>query len=197
MKKGIIYIHGKGGNAGEADHYKPLFPDCDVVGLDYRADTPWEAQGEFTAFFDAFCASHASVRIIANSIGAFFALQALGSRPIEGAWFISPIVDMERLICDMMGWANVTEAELARRGEIETPFGETLSWAYLCWVRRHSAAWPIPTKILWGSGDHLQSLDTITRFAEAAGAAVTVMEGGEHWFHTPAQMAFLDDWIVQ
>jgi len=24
---------------------------------------------------------------------------------------------------------------------------------------------------------------------------VTVMEGGEHWFHTAEQMAFLDDWI--
>lgn len=29
MKKAIIYIHGKGGNAGEAAHYIPLFSDCD------------------------------------------------------------------------------------------------------------------------------------------------------------------------
>ena len=30
----------------------------------------------------------------------------------EKAYFISPVVDMERLIADMMIWANVTEDEL-------------------------------------------------------------------------------------
>lgn len=33
MKKGIIYIHGKGGTAEESEHYKPLFEDADVIGL--------------------------------------------------------------------------------------------------------------------------------------------------------------------
>ena len=27
------------------------------------------------------------------------------------------------------------------------------------------------------------------------GAALTVMPGGEHWFHTEAQMQFLDRWL--
>lgn len=27
----LLYIHGKGGTAEEAEHYVPLFPDCDVV----------------------------------------------------------------------------------------------------------------------------------------------------------------------
>lgn len=31
MDKVVVYIHGKGGNAGEAEHYKPLFHDCDVT----------------------------------------------------------------------------------------------------------------------------------------------------------------------
>ena len=35
MDKAVIYIHGKGGNAEEAIHYKPLFRNCDVIGLDY------------------------------------------------------------------------------------------------------------------------------------------------------------------
>lgn len=26
-------------------------------------------------------------------------------------------------------------------------------------------------------------------------ADLTVMPGGEHWFHTPEQMQFLDDWM--
>ena len=44
MDKAVIYIHGKGGNAEEAIHYKPLFSDCDVIGLDYTAQFPWEAK---------------------------------------------------------------------------------------------------------------------------------------------------------
>ena len=34
--KTILYIHGKGGSATESEHYKCLFPDCDVIGLDYK-----------------------------------------------------------------------------------------------------------------------------------------------------------------
>ena len=34
VDKAVIYIHGKGGNAEEAIHYKPHFSNCDVIGLD-------------------------------------------------------------------------------------------------------------------------------------------------------------------
>ena len=44
MDKAVIYIHGKGGDAEEALHYKSLFSDCDVIGLDYTAQFPWEAK---------------------------------------------------------------------------------------------------------------------------------------------------------
>ncbi|MGN0789306.1 MAG: alpha/beta hydrolase, partial [Christensenellales bacterium] len=78
---------------------------------------------------------------------------------------------------------------------IATTFGETLSWKYLVWVRNHPINWKIPTKILYGSKDHLQSIDTIKSFAKQFGASVCVMENGEHWFHTKEQMDFLDNWI--
>lgn len=196
MKKGWIYIHGKGGEAAEAEHYKGLFPGDDVIGMDYTAETPWDAKEEFARFYDAFGSSHASVSIIANSIGAYFAMHALSGRTIEKAYFISPIVDMERLIRDMMSWANVTPQALEAQGRIETAFGETLSWAYLDWVRNHPVIWNVPTSILYGSRDHLQSIDTIRSFASRTGAQVTVMQGGEHWFHTQEQMAFLNHWIA-
>ena len=115
---------------------------------------------------------------------------------IEKAWFISPIVDMERLITDMMLWANVTEAELEARGVIHTAFGEDLSWNYLCYVRNHPIRWTAPTRILYGSRDNLTSFETIRDFAEKHNATLTVMEGGEHWFHTEEQMRFLDEWIL-
>ena len=42
----VIYIHGKGGSATESEHYKPLFPDYDVMGLDYQTFSPWETGKE-------------------------------------------------------------------------------------------------------------------------------------------------------
>lgn len=37
MNRLVIYIHGKGGNAKEAEHYKPLFPKDDVIVCDYQS----------------------------------------------------------------------------------------------------------------------------------------------------------------
>ena len=42
----VLYIHGKGGSAAECEHYKPLFPRQEVIGLDYQTSTPWEAEEE-------------------------------------------------------------------------------------------------------------------------------------------------------
>ena len=38
----VLYIHGKNGSAAECERYKPLFPECEVIGLDYQTFTPWE-----------------------------------------------------------------------------------------------------------------------------------------------------------
>lgn len=39
MKDLVLYIHGKGGNAAESEHYRPLFPGREVIGLDYHTFT--------------------------------------------------------------------------------------------------------------------------------------------------------------
>lgn len=193
--KAVIYIHGKGGSADEAEHYKTMFSDREVIGFDYMSQTPWEAMVEFPDFFREISERYTSVILIANSIGAYFAMHALSGARIEKAYFISPIVNMEKLIADMMLWAGISEADLMEKGRIETAFGETLSWEYLSWVRSHPIFWRTPTDILFGSADNLQSPETIRAFAQSIGAEVTVMKNGEHWFHTKEQMAFLDDWI--
>ena len=197
MKNMVVYVHGKGGSAAEAEHYKALFPDSEVVGFDYQSQTPWEAREEFLRFFSEQRKRCDSLALIANSIGAFFSLSSLDETLVDRACFISPVVDMEKLIGDMMQWANVTERELAEKGEIPTDFGETLSWAYLCYVREHPIDWRVPTRILYGAQDNLTSLETISAFAEKLGAELTVMPEGEHWFHTPEQMRFLDAWLIK
>lgn len=195
MKNAVLYIHGKDGSASEHEHYKPLFPQCDVIGLDYQTFTPWETGAEIRSAVLKLKAEYKCVILIANSIGAFFSMNADIDSLIEKAYFISPIVDMERLITDMMAWANVTEDELKTKGIIRTSFGEDLSWEYLCYVRAHPIKWDAPTAILYGSKDNLTSLDTITAFANSHNAKLTVMEDGEHWFHTDEHIRFLDDWI--
>ena len=191
----VLYIHGKGGSAAESEHYKPLFPDCEVIGLDYQTFTPWETGKEIRAAVKALKDSHENIVLIANSIGAFFSMNAGVDGLIQKAYFISPIVDMEKLIGDMMTWAKVTEAELKARGVIHTEFGEDLSWDYLSYIRSHPVRWTAPTKILYGGKDNLTSPETISRFAKTHNADLTVMEDGEHWFRTEEQMKFLDDWI--
>lgn len=122
-------------------------------------------------------------------------MNALSEKHIDSALFISPVVNMERLIEDMMKRANVTEARLSAEKEIATFFGETLSWEYLCYVRKHPLKWNIPTRILYGENDNLTSIEIITDFAERINAPLTVMKIGEHWFHTEKQMQFPDNRI--
>lgn len=122
-------------------------------------------------------------------------MNALAEKKISKALFISPVVNMERLIMDMMIGSNVTEDELFSKKEISTVYGETLSWEYLRYVRKNPIKWNIPTCILYGANDNLTSIDTVSVFAEQTGAILTVMKDGEHWFHTDKQMEFLDNWI--
>lgn len=191
----VLYVHGKGGSAAEAEHYRPLFPEANVVGFDYHSENPWSAKTEFSEKIAALQANYDQIFLISVSIGAYFSMSADISDSIRRAWLVSPIVDMERLILSMLSWAGETEEALQARKIIPTTFGEDLSWEYLQYVRSHPIQWRAPTEILCGSTDSLQSIKTIRAFARRFRAGVTVMEGGEHWFHTAEQMKFLDDWI--
>ena len=195
MKKAVIYVHGKGGSAEEVGHYKALFPDYEIIGFDYKSQTPWEAKKEFPDYFAEKKKSFESIILIANSIGALFSIYSLDRTLVDRAYFISPIVNMEDLILRMMQQAKVTETELEEKGEIKADFSETLSWRYLCYVREHPISFNVPTYILYGERDNLTSFKIISDFAEKHHAYLTVMPGGEHWFHTEEQMSFLDSWI--
>ena len=192
----VLYLHGKGGNAAESEHYRALFPNATVIGLDYRSTTPWEAKEEFPALFEPYSKS-GKVTLIANSIGAYFAMQAGIEADLEKAYFISPMVDLEGLIRGMMNALHITDEELQEKGVIKTPFGEDLSWEYLAYVKSHPIVWRVPTHILYGEKDALTPQETIKAFAMTHRAALTVMKGGEHWFHTAEQMRFLDNWIKE
>ena len=195
MKNALLYIHGKGGSSHEAEQYKPLCIDCDVYGLDFDDFTPWGTREFILNEFKKIHSRHEKIFVLANSIGAYFSMLALQHCNVERAFFVSPILDMGRLILGMMKLSGVTEHELSERGEIETDYGETLSWKYLCYVRDNPVKWNIPTEILYAENDNLTPYETVKNFVRTHDAKLTVMEDGEHWFHTPEQMKFLYQWL--
>ena len=167
----VLYVHGRGGSAAESEHYRPLFPDCEVLGVDYRSNTPWEAGPEIQAVVHNLSDRYEDIILIANSIGAFFSMHAGIDGLVRKAFFISPVVDLERM------------------------FGIELMGRWLDFVRSHPVKWDVPTHILYGGGDRLIPLESIIEFAGKHNASLTVVENGEHWFHTEEQMLFLDNWI--
>lgn len=192
----VIYIHGQGGSISEKDHYKVLFPSCDIIGFDYKSDTVMQAKTEFPTFFDKAATGYKNVYLVANSIGAYFAMMSLNCKDIKKAFFISPVADMEKLIKDMMKWSNVTENELKEKQEIKSVTGQMLSWSYYSYVKSNPINWNINTSILYGEKDNLIDKETIINFSKKINASLTIMPDGEHWFHTKPQMAFLDNWIL-
>ena len=195
MKNVVIYIHGKYGTAEEAEYYRKFFNETDIIGFEYTSEYPWDFQKEFSNFIDNIYIKYKKISIIANSIGAYFTMLSLINKNIEKAFFISPIVDMEKLITDMMFLENITEEELYKKKEIKTSFGEILSWDYLTFARKNPIEWNIPTYILYGENDDLTSYETILNFTNKSKANLTIMKGGEHWFHTDEQIEFLNNWI--
>ncbi len=195
MKNGLLYVHGKNGSGGEAARFIPLFPDREVTGPDFHFDTPQSSVTEIYSSVKKLSARFDDLILIANSIGAYFSMVS-GVEPfLKKAFFISPVVDLEKLILNRMRDENVSEEELRSKGVVPSSSGEDFSIDYLRFVRDHPIRWSLPTEILYGSRDGLTDLEAISSFAKKHNARLTVMEGGEHWFHTEEQMSFLDAWL--
>ncbi len=110
MNKLVLYVHGKGGSPDEAEHYKALFPQSDVLGLDYHAQTPWEANREFPALFHRVCKSYHSVVLIAIAL-ALFAMNSLQGETIERDFFISAMLG-KKLLCGRFQQQFCTEQRI-------------------------------------------------------------------------------------
>lgn len=137
------------------------------------------------------------VNLYACSLGAYFSLVAFQGRAFGKCLFQSPVLDMERLIQNMMGWFGVTEAELEKRREIPTPMGETLSLDYYSYVRQHPIlAWPSPTAIIWGERDNLTERFVVDSFVRRFGCNLEIVPGAEHPLMAPSDVAAVSRWIA-
>ena len=136
--------------------------------------------------------------LFACSLGAYFSLLAYRDLPLEQCLFLSPLLDMERIIQNMMGTFDVSEDRLRTEKEIETPTGQTLDWDYYCYVRSHPIdLWDKPTAILYGSADQITEFDVVSEFAKRYHCALRVLEDGEHYFHTDEQLRYFRQWLSE
>ena len=136
------------------------------------------------------------ISLFANSLGAYFSLLAYRGKKIEKAWFLSPVVDMCRMIENMMNWFQITEERLKCEQTISTPAGQDLYWDYYCYVKEHPICdWKVPTFILYGEKDEMCEKDTILKFTNDFSCNLEIVEDAEHHFHTSSQLKMLNVWI--
>ena len=200
-----LFVHGQYGCKEEAAAFADIVcpRGAQVLAVDRSGHgvrkaepaplTPWEAEPGLRAAATYAARHWETVSVRANSIGAYFALLFL-DEPAR-ALLVSPVLDMERLILDRMKAQGVSEEQLQARGEIPSEWGDALSWRYLCYVREHPILrWRCPISLLYAGRDTVVSRGTVDAFVRSHAASLTVMEEGEHWFHTPDQLSFLRRW---
>lgn len=83
MKKAMLYIHGKGGNHLEAEGYKKNCIGYDMIGVDYKDDFPWIVESQIQSVYETVQRKYDQISVIANSIGAYFAMHTLQNCKIE------------------------------------------------------------------------------------------------------------------
>jgi len=207
-EKCFLFIHGKMGYKEEAEAFAEIAGEkgWQVLSIDLpehgerkaEADTfnPWNVVPELNIVLTYMQQQFTTLGLRANSIGAWFAMQSFSGSEFDKCLFVSPVLDMEKLIGNMMLWAAVSEERLKDEKLIPTEFGETLSWQYYEYVKAHPIkSWQCQTDILYADQDNMTSRDIVDDFVRRFDSSLTVMEDGEHWFHTPKQLDVLNRWV--
>ena len=136
------------------------------------------------------------INLWACSMGAYFSLLAYKDEEIRRCVFLSPVVDMKTIIDNMMLWSNTTEEELKEKQEIKTDFGQTLYWDYYKYVKDNPITnWNKKTYILYGNKDNMQNEDIIKNFSNKFNCDLSILNEGEHYFHTEEQLKFYKEWL--
>ncbi|HBF3075360.1 TPA: alpha/beta hydrolase [Clostridioides difficile] len=203
-----IYIHGQCGNKEEAEAFANIAVphECQVLSVDLpehgerkrekNSFNPWHVVPELISIMEYAKFHWNQISLYANSIGAWFSMLSFEKENLRECIFVSPILDMQQLISNMMLWANVSEEQLKHELIIPTSFGHTLSWEYLQYVKQHPITqWNVPAKILYGKHDELTEIGVVEKFVEKFNCNLTIIENGKHWFNTPQELNSLYEWL--
>lgn len=205
-EKVYIHVHGKMSRKEHAETFAKIAEEKGYQTLSFdlpehgerrdnaRCDV-WNGVRDLQAIREYAFASWQEVSLFACSLGAYFSLQTYGEDAFVKALFQSPIVDMQYLVLQMMRWFGISEALLEEKGEIETPI-DPLRWDYYQFILSHPVNnWPIPTHILYGGRDDLQSIDVLKGFSNLFGCSLTVAENCEHAFMQPGDQQIVAEWL--
>lgn len=205
--KVFLYVHGQGGSKDDAELFAQVAgkKQWQVISIDLPGHgdrkeeedhfDPWTVVPELRELLSYIRGRWNRVSLFANSIGAWFSMLSFGKEQFEQCLFLSPVLNMYRLISNMIQWAGATEDRLRKEGVIPTDFGQTLYWDYYQYAKNNMIEeWKSPTAILYGTADNLIEYETVTAFTEKFGCQLTVMDGGEHWFHTEEQLTVMKNW---
>lgn len=203
-----IHVHGKHSRKeyaegfariAEAKGYQTLSFDLPEHGERTGSDRcdVWNGIRDLRLIADFAFSNWKQVSLFACSLGAYFSLQAYADLPFQKCLFQSPIADMAYLVGQMMTWFSVTEAALEAAGEIETPI-DPLRWDYYQYIIHHPTdRWTIPTGILYGERDELQSREGMEAFARRHGCHLTVAPNCTHAFMEPGEPERVENWLKE
>lgn len=204
-----IHVHGKMSckeyaedfaKIAETKGYQTLSFDLpehgERKGTDYRCDI-WNGMRDLSVIADYAFTRWKDVSLFACSLGAHFSLNTYAERRFRKCLFQSPVLDMEYLIKQMFIWFDVTEERLSVEKEIPTPI-DTLRWDYYQYVKEHPIQkWNIPTLILYGGKDNLQSRDVIQEFVKAHNCKSTISQDSEHPFMENKDIKIVCEWLEE
>ena len=163
---------------------------------DDKAFTPMDASPEVRAFAQLARSQSTEVSLLANSIGAYFSLCDTPAGTFEHAWLVSPLLDLEYYIRDIMAEYSVTDERLEAQTVIDTPRG-VLERPYLRFVEEHPAQLNAPSWIIRGDQDEMVPLDTLSRFVGAPGVELVQVEGGQHFLGQPPHIDTVVAWFEE
>ena len=175
-EKVFLFVHGLHGNKEEALAFAEVAvpKGYQVLGVELPLDSkPWEVLPLLNEVCDYLYSNWKSVSVRANSIGSWFSLLAFQSKKVDQALFVSPILDMKEFVDDL----------------------STREDDYYGWVINNPITlWDAPLFILRPEVDLFVSEEVGRDFISRHQCHITIMPDGEHWFHTPKQLAFLKEW---
>ena len=191
----IVKFAEKAVNSG----YQVLSFDLPEHGERKDESTPCKVQNcvkELIIMMNYVKERYENIGLFACSMGAYFSLLAYKNEKLTQSLFLSPVLNMEKIIDNMMLWFDISEEKLEKEKEIMTPAGQMLYWDYYCYVKANPVTvWDIPASILYGSKDDICDYEVTAQFAEYFDCDLQVMENGGHYFHTKEQLDFFAKWL--
>lgn len=207
--KVYLFVHGKMSSKESAEHFAQIAENKGYQTISF--DLPqhgerinegerchiWEGMRDLSIVGEYVFEKWKEVSVFACSLGAYFCLNTYNGHNIKKCLFQSPILDMEYLIKQMMLWFDVPEERLALEKEVDTPI-DLMTWDYYQYVKAHPIQeWTIPTKIIYGGRDDLQSLKVIEDFANKYNCILNVSENSEHSFGTEEDGRIIEQWLQE